>query len=96
MEDQPIMSVKIKVLVEHYILVALASAVALYSAGNHNLKTVAISAVTGVLGIIWASVKAKYLAVKEVKALVAGVHGVNLGGGIPVAAPTPGSKPLAK
>ena len=66
------MSVKIKVLVEHYILVALASATALYTAGNHNLKTVAISAVTGVIGIIWASVKAKYLSVKEVNALVAG------------------------
>lgn len=44
------MSAKTKSLVEHYLYAVVASGVAIYQTGNHDVKKVAWAALVGVLG----------------------------------------------
>lgn len=44
------MNAKTKALVEHYVYATAAAGVAIWQAGNHDLKKVAWAAVIGVLG----------------------------------------------
>lgn len=44
------MNAKQKVLVEHYLYAVVASGVAIYQTGNHNIKKVAWAALVAILG----------------------------------------------
>lgn len=49
------MTDKNKTLVEHYLFAVIASGVAIYQTGEHDIKKVAVAAVVGVLGPVFKS-----------------------------------------